>query len=115
MASGLTIQAEIELRTLIFHTGALTALLHSSPVAADLAVRAIRVESAAKNYATGINGGPNVRTGRLRGSITWRLGQDAHSVYADIGTNVEYAGYVELGTRRMRARPFLRPALEHAR
>ncbi len=35
-------------------------------------------------------------------------GEKLEAVY--IGTNVEYAPYVELGTSRMAARPFLRPA-----
>lgn len=59
--------------------------------------------------------GPAVRTGRLRASITWRLGEDAIGLYADIGSAVLYAPYVELGTSRMEARPYLRPALEAAR
>ena len=29
-----------------------------------------------------------------------------------IGTNVEYATYVELGTRRMQAKPYLEPAVK---
>lgn len=48
-----------------------------------------------------------VDTGRLRNSISWAVLDD--SVY--IGTNVEYAPYVELGTSRMEARPYLRPAV----
>ena len=48
-----------------------------------------------------------VDTGRLRGSISHA--KDDESAY--IGTNVEYAPYVELGTYRMRARPFLRNAV----
>lgn len=91
------------------------ALLKSSPTARMLARKAIRVESAAKQYATGVGGGPNVRTGRLRASITWRVGEDDESVFADVGSNVEYAVYVEMGTSRMTARPFLRPALPAAR
>ena len=47
-----------------------------------------------------------VDTGRLRNSITHVV--DAEAAY--VGTNVEYAPYVELGTSRMRARPFLKPA-----
>lgn len=93
-------------------------LLQSNPVARDLSRRAIRVESRAKELATGqashLGIGPNVRSGRLRGSITWRLGQDDESVYADVGSAVEYAIYVEEGTSRMGPRPFLRPALEEA-
>ena len=49
-----------------------------------------------------------VDTGRLRNSITHTY--DEEGVY--IGTNVEYAPYVELGTSRMKARPFLKPAAE---
>lgn len=82
--------------------------------ARDLAQRAIRVESAAKVNASG-RPGPNVRTGRLRSSISWRLGEDALGLYADIGSNVFYAGYVEEGTDRAPSYPFLRPALEAAR
>ena len=52
-----------------------------------------------------------VRTGRLRNSLTYAVDADAGDVY--IGTNVEYAPYVELGTSKMRARPFLKPAVEN--
>lgn len=77
----------------------------------DLVSRAIRVEGLAKQNATS-RPGPMVRTGRLRGSITWRLGVDLLGPYADIGSNVEYAIYLELGTSNMPAYPFLLPALE---
>ena len=50
-----------------------------------------------------------VRTGRLRNSLTHAV-QD-RSMY--IGTNVEYAPYVELGTSKMKARPYLKPAIEN--
>lgn len=51
-----------------------------------------------------------VDTGRLRNSISHAVDGKA----AVIGTNVEYAPYVELGTSRMSAQPYLRPAvLEH--
>lgn len=48
-----------------------------------------------------------VDTGRLRASISHA--SDENSAY--IGTNVEYAPYVELGTRKMAARPFLKNAV----
>ena len=48
-----------------------------------------------------------VRTGRLRNSISHT--SDGESAY--IGTNVEYAAYVEMGTSRMAERPYLRPAV----
>lgn len=101
---------------LVFDTGALEQLLNSThgPVAGDLLRRAIRVEAAAKNFATGVGGGPHVRTGRLRASISHVIGKDEAGVYADIGSNVEYAAWVELGTRRARPYPYLRPALPAA-
>ena len=110
------------------------------PVMADLIKRAIRVEAAAKTLATGVGGGPQVRTGRLRSSIGYRVGNDSLSPYVDIGTAVEYAPYVELGhnnrahaypvttpggkatgaygyvsNKPTRPFPFLRPALAAAR
>lgn len=94
--------------------------LLNGPVVRDLIRRAIRVEAQAKDNASQSppsqpGHGPAVRTGLLRGSITWRPGIDAKSPYVDVGTAVEYAPYVEMGTSRMEARPFLRPALEAAR
>ena len=49
-----------------------------------------------------------VDTGRLRNSITHQVRPSEKSVY--IGTNVEYAPYVELSTSRTNGQPFLRPA-----
>lgn len=49
-----------------------------------------------------------VDTGRLRNSITHQVRPSEKSVY--IGTNVEYAPHVELGTSRMDPQPFLHPA-----
>lgn len=49
-----------------------------------------------------------VDTGNLRGSITYEVDAADNAVY--IGTNVEYAPYVELGTSHQKAQPFLRPA-----
>lgn len=51
-----------------------------------------------------------VDTGRLRNSITHTV--DGTMLEAYIGTNVEYAPHVELGTRHQDAQPFLRPAAQ---
>lgn len=48
-----------------------------------------------------------VDTGRLKGSIS----HASDGEWAYIGTNVEYAPYVEMGTSRQRAQPYLRPAI----
>lgn len=84
------------------------------PIARDLAVRALRVESRAKLNASG-RPGPRVQTGRLRSSISWALAEDARGIYAVVGTNVYYAKWLELGSTRAPAYPFLRPALVAAR
>lgn len=90
------------------------------PVMQNLARRAIRVEGAAKRIASNASPsspgqGPGVVTGRLRSSIAWRPGHDSISPYVDVGTAVHYAPFLEFGTRKMAARPFLRPALQAAR
>lgn len=101
--------------------------LLEGPVVQDLVRRAIRVEAAAKLNASqpprfGPNSGsepghgPAARTGRLRASIRWHLpGSDDRGMFVDVGSNVVYAPFVEQGTSRMAARPYLRPALEAAR
>ena len=54
-----------------------------------------------------------VDTGNLRNSITHEVDDGEQAAY--IGTNVEYAPYVCLGTIHMKAQPFLKPAVaDHA-
>lgn len=50
-----------------------------------------------------------VKTGRLRGSIENKPNSQLKNV--TIGTTVEYAPYVEQGTSKQRAQPYLRPAI----
>lgn len=53
-----------------------------------------------------------VDTGRLRASIAHQVLPGEQTVH--IGTDVPYAPYVELGTSRSAAQPFLRPSVtEH--
>lgn len=49
-----------------------------------------------------------VDTGRLRNSITNAV--DLRETAAYIGTNVDYAPFVELGTHTHKAHPYLKPA-----
>ena len=58
------------------------------------------IEKAAKKNAP-------VKTGNLRASI----GREAYPDHVDVGTNVEYGVYQEFGTYKMKAHPFLYPAL----
>ena len=68
----------------------------------EMALTAIgaAAESHAKDYCP-------VDTGRLRNSISNTHDKDT----AYIGSNVEYAAYVELGTSRRKAKPYLKPAV----
>ena len=72
----------------------------SHEVERGLTAAAIFVEGEAKVRAA-------VDTGNLRSSIT----HDVGTTRASIGTNVHYAPYLEYGTVRSSAQPFLLPAL----
>jgi HK97 gp10 family phage protein len=69
-----------------------------------LARAGVRVETKAKQRCP-------VDTGRLRSSISSQLDISEGVPAVVIGTDVEYAIYVELGTSRMAARPFLRSSV----
>jgi HK97 gp10 family phage protein len=66
---------------------------------------AVSIEAAAKRICP-------VDTGRLRGSITHEVNASPGKIEGRVGSNVEYAAYVELGTRHTPAQPYLRPALQ---
>lgn len=53
-----------------------------------------------------------VDTGNLKNSIQTAMESDLTAI---VGTHVEYAPYVEYGTRKMAARPYLGPAAEAVR
>lgn len=52
---------------------------------------------------------PHKQTGRLQSSVAWEL--DRSKMVVRVGTNVEYGRYLELGTRHIIARPWLRRML----
>ena len=55
-----------------------------------------------------------VDTGRLRGSITGVVLEISEDIIdGRVGTNVEYAKKVELGTSMQSSQPYLRPALRN--
>lgn len=66
-----------------------------------LEAAAVFVKSDAKNRSP-------VDTGNLRSSIDHRIAGEQ----AQVGATAEYAPYVELGTSKQRAKPYLRPAFE---
>ena len=87
---------------------------HSSEVSAEIKAALLRgLETCglvAEGYAKKL---APVDTGNLRNSITHTVDDEEPAAY--IGTNVEYAPYVCLGTIHMKAQPFLKPAVvEHA-
>lgn len=51
-----------------------------------------------------------VDTGRLRNSITHETEATGGKFTAIVGTNVEYGPAIELGTSKMAAQPYLKPA-----
>lgn len=55
---------------------------------------------------------PNVQTGHLRNSIAFNI---KSPIRAAVGTNVEYGYWLEFGTTKMLARPFLRPIVMNRR
>jgi len=95
---------------IVFDAGALEELFASpdGPSGKYLKRLGLKVQRGAKRRCP-------VDTGRLRASIAEELGEDGRGLVEVIGTDVEYGAYVELGTSRAAAQPFLRPALDDVR
>ena len=55
---------------------------------------------------------PQVQTGRLRASINHQVNKDSAKISVDVGTNVNYSKFLELGSVHNPPYPFLVPALE---
>lgn len=76
-------------------------------IVAALNRSALRIVGQAKRLAP-------VDTGRLMSSLAI-LRTTNEGLTIDVGTNVEYASYVEYGTTRQKAQPYLFPAAEAER
>lgn len=93
------------------------AILDALPPAKERALEAIGMQAEANAkievtravYDTPESKSGYRRTGALRNSISHAYDSDK----AYVGTNLEYAPYVEFGTVKMPARPFIRPAVEN--
>lgn len=59
--------------------------------------------------------GVPVQTGALRASIQKSVKVSAKGILGRIWTNNPYAGFIEFGTSKMKARPFMRPAINLTR
>lgn len=72
-----------------------------------------KVEDALKDIGAFVEGRAKllspVDTGNLRSSISHKLASEKE---VQIGTDVEYAVYVEKGTSRQKEQPYLTPAVE---
>lgn len=92
---------------IVFDEAALAELFDSpeGPVGKHVKRLTIKVQRRAKKLCP-------VDTGRLRSSIAEEVGRDAEGIVGRVGTDVVYGPFIEYGTRRMRAQPFLRPALD---
>lgn len=53
-----------------------------------------------------------VDTGYMRASITHQVVKNQGVTEGLVGTNTHYAPFIEYGTRKMEAQPFLRPAYD---
>ncbi len=56
-----------------------------------------------------------VLTGRLRSSITNEVKKEGKGYTGQVGTNVIYAPFVEFGTSRRSAKPYLFPAMKNSK
>lgn len=102
MSVSVRIDGDDEARRLLHSTGSRL----EEAMKGAIAETAINIERNAKHFAP-------VDTGRLRASIGKSFDDDR--LGAEVSANTEYAEYVEYGTTRAVAQPFMGPALDHAR
>lgn len=61
------------------------------------------------HIAAAPNQAPNTDTGKLVNSIAVEM--DWNDTSAEVGSNLDYAAYLEFGTKKMEPRPWLSPAV----
>lgn len=102
MAAPVTIKGQAELATRLKR---LANKASKNQIEAALSAGALVIQNQAKVNAP-------VRTGTLRRSVTHEVEAGNGEGQARIGTNIEYAPYVEFGTSRRPPNPFLRNAYD---
>lgn len=70
------------------------------------------MKKALNDIGTGAKNRAPVDTGALRNSITTQTQGNRDYARGEVGPTVNYGGYVERGTSRMSAQPYLRPATD---
>ena len=78
--------------------------------AADVEVN-MKVVMKRKPYPSAPGQPPRIDTGNLIRSITSEMKREHNKIAIRIGTNVDYGRYLELGTEKMKPRPWIRQAL----
>ena len=68
-----------------------------------------RMPAFAESIAQDVKERAPVKTGKLRDSIQFETKDTTATIFSD----VEYALYVEVGTSKMKAQPYFRPALNN--
>lgn len=89
-------------------------------LAADLATAGVRASARAgtamgkalNDISAGAKNRSPVDTGTLKSSISTEIQNRGDTIRGEVGPTVNYGGFVENGTSRMRAQPYLRPATD---
>lgn len=89
-------------------------------LAADLATAGVRASARAgtamgkalNDISAGAKNRAPVDTGNLRNSISVELQNRGGTIRGEVGPTARYGGFVENGTSRQRAQPYLRPATD---
>lgn len=101
--------------TIVSHVAECRAALRTQMARAAEIIRGMLESNAKLEITRAVYDTPErgyVRTGNLRNSITAQVAEEGSETLVVVGTDVYYAPYVELGTHKMGARPYLRPAVE---